>query len=84
MYQLHAHVFIYRNGVDRSGLFCVVTAVIERLRVEQDVAITQVIEQMRCARDQIVPSVVSMNNVNNYFLQVLIFTILTSWNYLQS
>ena len=33
---------------------------IERLRVEQDVAISQVIEHMRCCRDQIIPSVVSM------------------------
>ena len=50
---------IFRNGVDRSGLFCVLYAVIARLRVEQDVAITQVVEQMRCCRDQIIPSVVS-------------------------
>ena len=71
MYQLHAPGIFYRNGVDRSGLFCVIKAVIERLRVEQDVAITQVIEQMRCARDQIVPSVVSMNNVNCCILRVL-------------
>ena len=49
---------IFRNGVDRSGLFCVLSAVIERLRVEQDVAISQVIEHMRFCRDQIIPSVV--------------------------
>ena len=45
--------------MDRSGLFCVLYAVIERLRVEQDVAINQVVEQMRYCRDQIIPSVVS-------------------------
>ena len=50
-----------RNGVDRSGLFCVISAVIERLKIEQDVAITQIIEQMRCCRDQIIPSCVSRN-----------------------
>ena len=56
-------LFDYRNGVERSGLFCVISAVIERLKIEQDVAITQVIEQMRCCRDQIIPSVVSVLHV---------------------
>lgn len=53
-------MFMYfdRNGVDRSGLYCVITAVIERLKIEQDVAITQVIEQMRCRRCQIIPTLV--------------------------
>jgi hypothetical protein len=49
-----------RNGVDKSGLYCVISAVIERLQIEQDVAISQVIEEMRSAREQIIPSVVSI------------------------
>lgn len=53
------YLYLNRNGVDRSGLFCVMYAVIERLKLEQDVAITQVIEQMRCCRDQIIPSLVN-------------------------
>ncbi|WAR24508.1 PTPRU-like protein [Mya arenaria] len=44
------------NGADRSGLYCVVSAVLERMRIEQDVAITQVINEMRNYREQIVPS----------------------------
>ncbi|WAR24613.1 PTPRM-like protein [Mya arenaria] len=44
------------NGADRSGLFCVVSAVLERMKIEQDVAITQVIKEMRNYREQIVPS----------------------------
>ncbi|WAR24556.1 PTPRT-like protein [Mya arenaria] len=45
------------NGADRSGLFCVASAVLERLKIEQDVAITQVIKEMRNYREQIIPSV---------------------------
>ncbi|XP_053395795.1 uncharacterized protein LOC123524141 [Mercenaria mercenaria] len=45
------------NGADKSGLYCVISAVIERMKIEQDVAITQVIEEMRNAREQIIPSV---------------------------
>ncbi|WAR24538.1 PTPRU-like protein [Mya arenaria] len=46
-----------RNGADRSGLFCVASAVLEGMKVEQDVAITQVIKEMRNYREQIIPSV---------------------------
>ncbi|XP_052777233.1 receptor-type tyrosine-protein phosphatase epsilon-like [Mya arenaria] len=45
------------NGADRSGLLCVASAVLERMKVEQDVAITQVIKEMRNYREQIIPSV---------------------------
>ncbi|XP_053395029.1 receptor-type tyrosine-protein phosphatase kappa-like isoform X2 [Mercenaria mercenaria] len=45
------------NGADKSGLYCVISAVIERMKIEQDVAISQVIEEMRNAREQIIPSV---------------------------
>ncbi|KAL4236493.1 hypothetical protein ACF0H5_004879 [Mactra antiquata] len=44
------------NGVDKSGLYCVISAVLERMKIEQDVAITQVIEEMRKAREQIIPN----------------------------
>ncbi|XP_052778028.1 receptor-type tyrosine-protein phosphatase alpha-like [Mya arenaria] len=47
------------NGADRSGLYCVVSAVLERMRIEQDVAITQVINEMRNYREQIVPSLLN-------------------------
>ncbi|KAL4236494.1 hypothetical protein ACF0H5_004880 [Mactra antiquata] len=45
------------NGVDKSGLYCVISAVLERMKIEQDVAITQMIEEMRKAREQIIPKV---------------------------
>ncbi|WAR24622.1 PTPRM-like protein [Mya arenaria] len=45
------------NGADRSGLFCVASAVLERMKIEQDVAITQVIKEIRNYREQIIPSV---------------------------
>ncbi|XP_053395158.1 receptor-type tyrosine-protein phosphatase mu-like [Mercenaria mercenaria] len=44
------------NGADRSGLYCVITSVIERMKIEQDVAIAHVIEEMRNAREQIITS----------------------------
>ena len=53
------NVLVFRNGADRSGLFCVAATVIERMQVEQDVAIAQVIEEMRNYREEIVSSVVS-------------------------
>ncbi|WAR24562.1 PTPRU-like protein, partial [Mya arenaria] len=40
-----------------SGLFCVASAVLERMKIEQDVAITQVIKEMRNYREQLIPSV---------------------------
>jgi hypothetical protein len=55
--------FVNRNGADRSGLFCVISSVIERMKIEQDVAIASVVEEMRNAREQIIPSLVSINEV---------------------
>ncbi|XP_060587164.1 receptor-type tyrosine-protein phosphatase kappa-like [Ruditapes philippinarum] len=53
----HTIVVHCMNGVDKSGLYCVISAVIEHLQIEQDVAISQVIQEMRNARKQIIPSV---------------------------
>ncbi|XP_060595140.1 receptor-type tyrosine-protein phosphatase kappa-like [Ruditapes philippinarum] len=53
----HTIVVHCMNGVDKSGLYCVISAVIDRLQIEQDVAISQVIEEMRSAREQVIPSV---------------------------
>ena len=47
-----------RNGADRSGLLCVVAVVLERLKVEQEVAISHVIEELRNCREQIIPTLV--------------------------
>ncbi|KAL3867981.1 hypothetical protein ACJMK2_040822 [Sinanodonta woodiana] len=43
------------NGADRSGLFCVIAAVLERTKIEQDVAIEQIVRQLRHRRSQIIP-----------------------------
>ncbi|XP_071163564.1 receptor-type tyrosine-protein phosphatase alpha-like [Mytilus edulis] len=44
------------NGCDKSGLYCVLATVIERLRIEQDVDIQHIIKQMRNMRPQIIPN----------------------------
>ncbi|XP_062581698.1 uncharacterized protein LOC134243463 [Saccostrea cucullata] len=45
------------NGAEKSGLFCVLQAVLERMKIEQDVAIHSVIQQMRSVRPSIIPNV---------------------------
>jgi len=49
---------VNRDGAEKSGLLCVVSVVLERLKVEQDVAINHVIEDMRNCREQIIPNLV--------------------------
>ncbi|KAJ8305866.1 hypothetical protein KUTeg_016411 [Tegillarca granosa] len=50
------------NGCDKTGLYCVVEATIERLKIEQDVGIQQIIKQMRSRRPQIIPCIVCINS----------------------
>ncbi|XP_052778123.1 receptor-type tyrosine-protein phosphatase alpha-like [Mya arenaria] len=50
-------VLVHCMNGSESGLFCVVSAVLERMKIEQDVAITQVIKEMRNYREQVIPSV---------------------------
>jgi len=49
-----------RNGAERSGLLCVVSVVLERMKVEQDVAIGHVIEELRSCREQLIPTLVRL------------------------
>jgi len=49
---------VNRDGAEKSGLLCVVSVVLERLKVEQDVAINHVIEELRECREQIIPNLV--------------------------
>ncbi|KAK3597121.1 hypothetical protein CHS0354_021230 [Potamilus streckersoni] len=44
------------NGAQRSGLYCVISTVVERLNLERDVAIAQTIKRMRAIRQQIIPN----------------------------
>ncbi|KAL3868052.1 hypothetical protein ACJMK2_040891 [Sinanodonta woodiana] len=45
------------DGNERSGLFCVIAALLERTKIEQDVAVEQIIKQMRSRRPQIIINV---------------------------
>ncbi|KAL3879814.1 hypothetical protein ACJMK2_032096 [Sinanodonta woodiana] len=54
------------NGAQRSGLYCVISTIIERLNVEKDAAIVQTIKRMRAIRQQIIPSYVSLSFTCNY------------------
>jgi len=49
---------VNRDGAEKSGLLCVVSVVLERMKVEQDVAINHVIEELRNCREQIIPNLV--------------------------
>ncbi|XP_052097034.1 receptor-type tyrosine-protein phosphatase T-like isoform X7 [Mytilus californianus] len=42
------------NGCDKSGLYCVLATVLERLRIEQDIDIQHIIKQTRNRRPQII------------------------------
>ncbi|KAK3091173.1 hypothetical protein FSP39_017709 [Pinctada imbricata] len=44
------------NGCEKSGLYCVLQVVLERLKLDQDVGIQQIIKQMRSRRPQIIPN----------------------------
>ncbi|KAK6179861.1 hypothetical protein SNE40_012119 [Patella caerulea] len=44
------------NGVEKSGVFCVLAAILERLTIEQDVSIIQTLLQLRLCRPQIMAS----------------------------
>ncbi|KAK6180277.1 hypothetical protein SNE40_012464 [Patella caerulea] len=46
-----------RNGVEKSGVFCVLAAILERLTIEQDVSILQTLVQLRVSRPQIMASI---------------------------
>jgi len=54
-----------RDGAERSGLLCVVSVVLERMKVEQDVAIGHVIEELRSCREQIIPTLVKNLSFNH-------------------
>jgi len=48
----------FRNGADKSGLFCTVMAILDRVKVEQEVVIPQIIKQLRSTRPQFIPNMV--------------------------
>ncbi|KAL3878252.1 hypothetical protein ACJMK2_030617, partial [Sinanodonta woodiana] len=44
------------NGAERSGLFCVLWCVLEKLKSDREVAIRSVVRQLRTRRQQIIPN----------------------------
>lgn len=59
------------NGAEKSGLFCVMQVVLERMKIEQDVAIHHVIQQMRSIRPSIIPNVEQFKFCHDVVLEFL-------------
>ncbi|XP_062581733.1 receptor-type tyrosine-protein phosphatase alpha-like [Saccostrea cucullata] len=59
------------DGSEKSGLFCVLQVVLERLKIEQDVAIHQVIQQMRSVRPSIIPNVMQFEFCHDVVMEFL-------------
>ena len=58
-FRVHCILCISRDGTEKSGLFCVLYALLARTVVEHDVAIAQIIQEMRNRRENVIPNVVS-------------------------
>ena len=52
------YVYFNRDGVNRSGLYCVIASLIERLKSEHDVATSQTVDQLRRQKQDIIPNAV--------------------------
>jgi hypothetical protein len=50
----------FRNGFDRSGLFCVVYKLLEKLEAERQVSVVNVVRKIRTHRPQSITSMVSI------------------------
>nr|XP_034316267.1 receptor-type tyrosine-protein phosphatase mu-like [Crassostrea gigas] len=59
------------NGAEKSGLFCVMQVVLERMKIEQDVAIHHVIQQMRSIRPSIIPNAEQFKFCHDVVLEFL-------------
>nr|XP_022313079.1 uncharacterized protein LOC111118076 isoform X2 [Crassostrea virginica] len=59
------------NGAEKTGLFCVLQVVLERMKIEQDVAIHHVIQQMRSIRPSIIPNVEQFKFCHDVVLEFL-------------
>ena len=49
-----------RNGADKSGLFCVLWTVFERMKEDNEVAVADTVKMMRVRRPQIIPTLVML------------------------
>nr|XP_022315266.1 receptor-type tyrosine-protein phosphatase kappa-like [Crassostrea virginica] len=59
------------NGAEKTGLFCVLQVVLERMKIEQDVAIHHVIKQLRSIRPSIIPNVEQFKFCHDVVLEFL-------------
>ncbi len=50
--------FFPRDGATRSGLYCAISYMVERLKVEQEVDVFQSVKHTRINRPQLVPTLV--------------------------
>lgn len=51
--------FFFRDGARRSGLFCAICAIFERMKVDREVDVFQTVKQIRVNRPQFIEDVVS-------------------------
>jgi len=59
--------FTLRDGATKSGLFCAISYMVERLKLEQEVDVFQSVKHTRINRPMIVSSLVSMACYNDLF-----------------
>ena len=52
--------YAFRNGAERSGLFCVLANLVEQLHLYRSVDVLQTVLNVRYRRSQVVPCVVSI------------------------
>jgi hypothetical protein len=54
---------LFRDGLTRSGLFCAISYMVERLKVEQDVDVFQSVKHIRMNRPKLIPNLVSSTTI---------------------
>ncbi len=59
---------MYRNGCERSGLFCAALYMIEKLKLDQEVDVFHAVKHVRLSRTQNVQSLVSCNVIFHYLM----------------
>ena len=64
VYFAHLVCFVGRDGLGRSGTFCALYSVLERVKVEQVVDVFQAIKAMRISRPGLVKTAVSRSNTH--------------------
>lgn len=66
---------LYSDGLGRSGTFCALYSVLERLKIEQVIDVFQAIKAMRISRPGLVKTAVSSSPRSKEKLSVLISSV---------